>query len=289
MLSARRYVLRQVLFRDPHRSDPERLMNDDYFVYRAQELYRAYMVIRTDDSVNRYITLGEIITIFAIAIPENLWPALTADFEEGFIALLRFYVTRAAVAESIPEFFMDYFQKAGILDQAWFQAEADVLIRLAHARRQLLVQQRQQRTEAQAHHRRQQQQAADRAAAHAARAASGRRASSDPWPLPAAAPAAPPAPTVAAPAPGWVPEASASSSSSPPAAEPPRGRHTIREPAAPTNGQPGPDRGAREGNERRDSIPRSDPIPIPGGGRNRLPVSRWSSTSEEEDEEDEEE
>ncbi|TQV93784.1 hypothetical protein IF1G_07516 [Cordyceps javanica] len=154
--SFRRYVARRVFYRNPHRPDAQGVMDHHYFVHRSEDIFRAWRVLTTcspspsaassssfsgarverdvgGDSgftcLQRRLPPAELVCLYALAVPRDLWPALTAEFPDEFAA----QIDRAARLRVVPEavdyhdWWLRFFRLAGCLDFDWMADVPDVL------------------------------------------------------------------------------------------------------------------------------------------------------------------
>ncbi|KAM3507957.1 hypothetical protein MY10362_001460 [Beauveria mimosiformis] len=128
--SFRRYVARRVFYRNPHRPDTHGVMDHHYFVHRSEEIFRAWRVLSAaPDALQRRLPPAELVCLYALAVPRDLWPALTAEFPDEFAALIDVSARIRVVPEEVDyhEWWLRFFRMAGCLDFDWMADVPDVL------------------------------------------------------------------------------------------------------------------------------------------------------------------
>ncbi|KAM3506926.1 hypothetical protein MY11210_007357 [Beauveria gryllotalpidicola] len=128
--SFRRYVARRVFYRNPHRPDTHGVMDHHYFVHRSEEIFRAWRVLSAaPDALRRRLPPAELVCLYALAVPRDLWPALTAEFPDEFAALIDVSARLRVVPEEVDyhEWWLRFFRMAGCLDFDWMADVPDVL------------------------------------------------------------------------------------------------------------------------------------------------------------------
>ncbi|KAM3543784.1 hypothetical protein ARSEF1564_003337 [Beauveria bassiana] len=147
--SFRRYVARRVFYRNPHRPDTHGVMDHHYFVHRSEEIFRAWRVLSAaPDALRRRLPPAELVCLYALAVPRDLWPALTAEFPDEFAALIDVSARIRVVPEEVDyhEWWLRFFRMAGCLDFDWMADVPDVL-NMFFRSQQEMMQQEEQRTE----------------------------------------------------------------------------------------------------------------------------------------------
>lgn len=133
--SARRYVARRVFYRNPHAPDAQGVMDHTYFVHRSEDIFRAWRVAsRAPRSLQRLLPPAELVCLYTLAVPRDLWPALTAEFPDEFAALIDFSARIRVVPEEVDyhEWWLRFFRLAGCLDFDWMVDVPDVLNMFFH-------------------------------------------------------------------------------------------------------------------------------------------------------------
>ncbi|KAM0744698.1 hypothetical protein ACQRIT_000082 [Beauveria bassiana] len=147
--SFRRYVARRVFYRNPHRPDTHGVMDHHYFVHRSEEIFRAWRVLSAaPDALRRRLPPAELVCLYALAVPRDLWPALTAEFPDEFAALIDVSARIRVVPEEVDyhEWWLRFFRMAGCLDFDWMADVPDVL-NMFFRSQQEMMQQEEQRAE----------------------------------------------------------------------------------------------------------------------------------------------
>lgn len=126
----RRYVARRLLFRNPHRPDASGAMDHNYFVYRSEEIFRAWRVLsRGSRELQGRLPPAEMVCLYGLAVPRDLWPALTAEFPDEFAGLIDFSARVRVVPEEVDfqDWWLRFFRLAGCLDLDWMGDVPSVL------------------------------------------------------------------------------------------------------------------------------------------------------------------
>ncbi|PQK13281.1 hypothetical protein BB8028_0004g02120 [Beauveria bassiana] len=147
--SFRRYVARRVFYRNPHRPDTHGVMDHHYFVHRSEEIFRAWRVLSAaPDALRRRLPPAELVCLYTLAVPRDLWPALTAEFPDEFAALIDVSARIRVVPEEVDyhEWWLRFFRMAGCLDFDWMADVPDVL-NMFFRSQQEMMQQEEQRAE----------------------------------------------------------------------------------------------------------------------------------------------
>ncbi|CEJ82280.1 hypothetical protein VHEMI02357 [[Torrubiella] hemipterigena] len=122
--SAHRYIARRIFFRNPFDSRSMVTLDHNYYKYRSEEIYRAWMLLDSSRSyVGQEITAEELALIYIFAIAEDIWPAITADFSSRFNELIDLCIAtfRIRLNEEFEKCWFRYFVKAGFLDYSWLR------------------------------------------------------------------------------------------------------------------------------------------------------------------------
>lgn len=117
----KRYIVQRVLHRNPHLPDPLGAMDHEYFVFRSEELYRAHCMISAHEGLAEVFNPVEIGTLYWLAIPRELWPALTADFDEDFSSSID-AIAQVEVGDPASRFsylYKEAFRSAGYMTPGW--------------------------------------------------------------------------------------------------------------------------------------------------------------------------
>lgn len=128
--SARRYVARRVFYRNPHAPDAHGVMDHNYFVHRSEEIFRAWRVAsQAPRALQRCLAPAELVCLYTLAVPRDLWPALTAEFPDEFVALIDYSARIRVVPEEVDfhDWWLRFFCLAGCLDFDWMADVPDVL------------------------------------------------------------------------------------------------------------------------------------------------------------------
>lgn len=122
--SAHRYIARRIFFRNPFDSRSTVTLDHNYYKYRSEEIYRAWVLLDSSRSyVGQEITAEELALIYIFAITEDIWPATTADFSRRFNELIDLCIAtfRTRLNEEFEKCWFRYFVKAGFLDYSWLR------------------------------------------------------------------------------------------------------------------------------------------------------------------------
>lgn len=124
-LTIYRYIVRRMLHRNPHRSDPDGVMNVGYFVFRSEELYRTWQFVRSVPNMKHHLSAAEIVQLYYMTIPEDIWPALGNEFEQEFVHYLRFIRSLRNISPALEfrDFFLKWFIQAGLVTNDWMSLE----------------------------------------------------------------------------------------------------------------------------------------------------------------------
>ncbi|KAM3446396.1 hypothetical protein MY3296_009705 [Beauveria thailandica] len=144
--SFRRYVARRVFYRNPHRPDTHGVMDHHYFVHRSEEIFRAWRVLSAaPDALQRRLPPAELVCLYALAVPRDLWPALTAEFPDEFAALIDVSARIRVVPEEVDyhEWWLRFFRMAGCLDFDWMADVPDVLNMFFRSQQEMMQQEEQ--------------------------------------------------------------------------------------------------------------------------------------------------
>lgn len=133
--SFRRYTARRIFYRDPYRPDTQGAMDHNYFVYRSEEIVRAWRVLQSapgelQDELHP-VGLG---TLYTLAVPRDLWPALTAEFPEEFTAHIDMMTSLIPEAVNYPDWWLRYHKNAGLLNFEWMSGMPQPLASLFEER-----------------------------------------------------------------------------------------------------------------------------------------------------------
>ncbi|KAH8168834.1 hypothetical protein LIA77_10960 [Sarocladium implicatum] len=139
-LSLYRYIIRRILHRNPHESDRHTVMDSNYFVFRATELYRAWQFATYVPGMADHLKPQEIARLYYYTIPCDIWPALG---DNNILFLFEIQAFKTLDASNPKQDFRDYFVKsfvrAGYLTNEWpSQVEPDKWHYLAY---NILIQQ----------------------------------------------------------------------------------------------------------------------------------------------------
>ncbi|KAI9158890.1 hypothetical protein HJFPF1_06892 [Paramyrothecium foliicola] len=117
------YMTRRIFYHDPHRPDFSGQLNEAYFVYRSEEIYRAFMVLMNSDvaELSEYIAETDLAKIYTLVIPEEMWPALTANFSAYFCQIIDSMPENAELppAEEFPQHWWFRVRQTGIFHNTW--------------------------------------------------------------------------------------------------------------------------------------------------------------------------
>lgn len=127
--SIRRYVARRLFYRNPHRPDMEGVMDHNYFVYRSEEIYRAWKVVQSSRVLQKYFAGAEFVSLYGLVIPTDIWPALTAEFPDSFNQMIDFTARLRVVPTEMTfhDWWLRFFRLAGYLDYQWMPDLPNVL------------------------------------------------------------------------------------------------------------------------------------------------------------------
>lgn len=106
----RRYLAQRVLYRNPYRPDMENLLDHEYFVYRSEELYRAFQMVIQHPRLAAVFPPIELAVLYWLVIPQDIWPAVTPNFDDDFIQLIELVAIRAP--EGPEHRFLNVYQQA---------------------------------------------------------------------------------------------------------------------------------------------------------------------------------
>lgn len=124
LMSAYRYIARRIFFRNPFDSRSMRDVDHNYHTYRSEEIYRSWKILDSSKSyVGQQLTAEEVAMFYVFAIPQDVWPATTADFSDRFNELVD--LSASAVEDTLKQEFekwwFRYIVKSGLLDYSWLQ------------------------------------------------------------------------------------------------------------------------------------------------------------------------
>lgn len=125
----RRYIARRLFFRNPHRPDLQGVMDHNYFVYRSEELYRAWKVVQSSRALQKFFVGAEFVSLYSLVVPLDIWPALTADFSDEFNQMIDFTSRLRVVPVEVTfhDWWLRFFRLAGYLDYEWMGDVPSVL------------------------------------------------------------------------------------------------------------------------------------------------------------------
>lgn len=127
--TTRRYIARRLFFRNPHRPDLQGIMDHNYFVYRSEEIYRAWKVVQSSRALQRFFIGAEFVSLYSLMVPMDIWPALTADFSDEFNQMIDFTARLRVVPCEVTfhDWWLRFFRLAGYLDYEWMNDVPSVL------------------------------------------------------------------------------------------------------------------------------------------------------------------
>ncbi|KAL7792168.1 hypothetical protein V8C37DRAFT_410127 [Trichoderma ceciliae] len=124
--TAYRYIVRKVLNFNPLIPGERGALDQNYYVYRSEELYRTWELTQQYHVLQKVLCQGDLIALYASVIPQDIWPALTANFKHEFAMLIDVSAAvRTNPAEvSFRNWWLRFFRLAGYLEANWLSAEA---------------------------------------------------------------------------------------------------------------------------------------------------------------------
>ncbi|KAH7310476.1 hypothetical protein B0I35DRAFT_411988 [Stachybotrys elegans] len=122
--SIRRYIAQRVFFRNPWTENAQQsaAMNDDYFIFRSEELYRAWQVVYQCNTLSSVLDPQTLVEVYIHTVPEEIWPALTADFSDVFNHMLDRLAAQQVVPPVIDHhaWWLRWFCESGYNGHPWF-------------------------------------------------------------------------------------------------------------------------------------------------------------------------
>jgi hypothetical protein len=106
----RRYLAQRVLYRNPYQPDMENMLDHEYFVYRSEELYRAFKMVTQHPRLIAVFPPIDLAVLYWLVIPQDIWPAVTANFDDDFIQLIELVAIRTP--EGPEHMFVNVYQQA---------------------------------------------------------------------------------------------------------------------------------------------------------------------------------
>jgi hypothetical protein len=89
--SISRYIVRRVFYQNPFQPDFDGVLDHSYHVFRSEEIYRAWKILFDSDArlnMQDWLLDTDIARLYTVVIPENLWPALTTNFQAYFNTII---------------------------------------------------------------------------------------------------------------------------------------------------------------------------------------------------------
>lgn len=116
-----RYLVKRILFNNPHHADYNQRLDHGYYMFRSEELYRAWEIASSSHVLSKIMNTGEFCLLYAQAIPQDIWPALTSQFDPVFETLLDVVLLRRERSPNDEFFFWfeKFFKQAGYLEFTW--------------------------------------------------------------------------------------------------------------------------------------------------------------------------
>lgn len=118
--TVRKYIPRRFFYRNPHLSDSSGVMNHNYFAYRSEEIYRTWKIIVDNAAmqVNGGVSQPELVALYGLCIPDEMWPALMVNMDQQFVDHVEFTKRFRPVPPSIDfqDWWLYFFRLAGNLD-----------------------------------------------------------------------------------------------------------------------------------------------------------------------------
>lgn len=124
-LSINKYIARRIFFRNPFTSDEQGAMDHNYYVFRSEELYRSWTLLEQFASLRSRIRSEELVALYSFIVPEDIMPALTADFADRFNQLLDLSLALRPLSPDMEfhSWWLKYFCNSGYLDYVWIKDE----------------------------------------------------------------------------------------------------------------------------------------------------------------------
>ena len=92
-----RYIAVRIFNHNPWKSDPTHTLDHNYFVFRSEELYRAWLLIRNTPGMAAFLSERQIIELYILTVPDEMWPALMANFDDRFFTYVNQGLAQRAV------------------------------------------------------------------------------------------------------------------------------------------------------------------------------------------------
>ncbi|KAL7944234.1 hypothetical protein V8C42DRAFT_358447 [Trichoderma barbatum] len=121
-----RYIVRKVLHHSPYHPRSQAVLDVDHFVYRSEELYRTWELAQQHPCLQKILNQGDLVSLYAIVVPEDLWTALNAHFTYDF----RMQIDIAAASRTgsdevnFQNWWLRFFRLAGYTEASWLTTEA---------------------------------------------------------------------------------------------------------------------------------------------------------------------
>ncbi|PTB67660.1 hypothetical protein BBK36DRAFT_1116117 [Trichoderma citrinoviride] len=124
--TAYRYVVRRIFFFNPHVAEDQRYLHRGHFRYRSEELYRTWELVRQHPALERILSQGDLVSLYAVTIPHSLWPDLGAQFDYSFPQLVEASLAARLSSDqnAFQNWFLRFFRLAGYSDFGWLSREA---------------------------------------------------------------------------------------------------------------------------------------------------------------------
>ncbi|KAL6868814.1 hypothetical protein ACO1O0_000135 [Amphichorda felina] len=123
-ITFKRYIIQRVMYRNPHQPDMENILDHQYFVYRSEEIYRTWNMVNAHEALARILSPAELGAMYWIVIPYEIWPALTANFDDRFNNLIDIIALQGNNAENhFAEVYRDAWDEAGYALPDWMNGQ----------------------------------------------------------------------------------------------------------------------------------------------------------------------
>lgn len=82
------YIVKRIFKVNPWNPPANVLLDHNYFTYRSEEIYRAWLLVRAfpQFQTDGLLSEDDLVLLFVYTVPEDIWPALTVDFDDDFHA-----------------------------------------------------------------------------------------------------------------------------------------------------------------------------------------------------------
>ena len=123
VITFKRFIVQRVMYRNPFQPDMENILDHEYYVYRSEELYRAWSMVVLHEPLARILNPIEIASLYWLVIPGDLWPALTTNFDQQFNTIIDVIALQQpnGPEHHFNEIYQEAFEDAGYVVPAWME------------------------------------------------------------------------------------------------------------------------------------------------------------------------